>query len=163
PARADDADPLAAPPAEDERPPKFYDEDIPVAGDSVIFVLDRSGSMDLGVKPFTGLDGQPVVGGTRLDYVKTEITRSIETLALAFNIVTFSECIASWKPARVAATPANKAAAAEWVKRIAADGWTNTGGATALALSDRGNRTVMLLTDGEPNFLDCGGTYVGDY
>ncbi|HVY61291.1 MAG TPA: VWA domain-containing protein, partial [Planctomycetota bacterium] len=143
----------------------FYDEDIPTTTDSVIFVVDRSGSMDLKVRPFTGLDGEPVVDGSRLDYVKTELIRSIATLppSFSFNLITFSECVESWRPARAPATAANKAAATDWVRRIVASGWTNTGGAASLALSDRGNRTVMLLTDGEPNFLDCAATYAGDY
>jgi hypothetical protein len=166
PPAPDEADPPALEPQDDgDRSPKLYDEDIPTTTDSVIFVIDRSGSMDLKVRPFAGLDGEPIVDGSRLDYVKTEIIRSIGTLpaSFSFNLITFSACVESWRPGRVPATPASKAAAAEWVRGIAATGWTNTGGATSLALSDRGNRTIMLLSDGEPNFLDCGESYVGDY
>lgn len=155
----------ATPSEEGQRSPKFYDEDIPTTTDSVIYVLDRSGSMDLPVRPFTGLDGQPVTNGSRLDYVKTEMVRSVASLpaAFTFNMIVFSECVEAWKPERVAATPDQKAAAVAWIQAIEATGWTNTGGATSRALADRGNRTIMLLSDGEPNFLDCAETYVGDY
>src|SRR5262249_12379389 len=53
-------------PPEDD-PPKFYDEEIPATSESVIFVVDRSASMSLPTKPFTGADGQPVTDGSRLD------------------------------------------------------------------------------------------------
>src|SRR5205085_1214469 len=103
-------------------------------------------SMDLPTRPFTGLDGQPVMNGSRLDYVKCEIARSIASLPphYTFNVVTFSHCLDSWKPARVAANPQTRAEAITWVNAIEPQGWTNTGGATALALADRGNKVIML-------------------
>ncbi len=151
-------------PDEDE-PPKFYDEEIPATSDSVIFVVDRSSSMTLPSTPYMGLDGQPVNDGTRLDFVKTELVRSIQSLpeSFSFNIVIYSECVDSWKPQRVQATAGIKTEAIAWVNAIQPWGWTNTGGATSLALGDRGNKAIMLLSDGAPNFLDCAQTYVGDF
>jgi len=159
-----DEDPPAPEPEEDDAP-RFFDEDIPTTSQSVIYVVDRSSSMSLPARTFTGLDGEPVSDGTRLDMVKVELTRSIRTLSdnFSFNIVIYSECVDSWRPARVDATPAAKTAAIAWVNSITPWGWTNTGGATSRALLDRDNKVVMLLSDGAPNFLDCAQTYVGDF
>ena len=44
-----------------------------------------------------------------------------------------------------------------------ATGLTNTGLAVATALADKSNKNVVLLSDGEPNFLDCNMNYVGSY
>jgi hypothetical protein len=157
------ADPEDAP--EPEVLPKLYDESIPAVSDSVIYVIDRSASMDLPTRPFTGLDGEPVLNGSRLDFVKCEIARSIRSLPpyFSFNVITFSHCVDSWQPGRVYVTAQAKADALAWVAAIEPQGWTNTGGATALALADRENKVVMLLSDGGPNYLDCAQTYVADY
>lgn len=156
-------DPLDTP--EEDEPPTFYDEEIPDTSDSVIYVLDRSSSMTLPTTPFTGADGQPVTDGTRLDYVKVELTRSVQSLPanFTFNIVIYSECVEAWKPARVQATAGTKAEAIAWVNSIQPWGWTNTGGAASFALNDHGNKAIMLLSDGAPNFLDCAQSYVGDF
>jgi hypothetical protein len=153
------------PPPEEEDPPMFYDEEIPQTSESVIYVVDRSASMTLGVGAFTGPDGQPVANGTRLDFVKAELTRSIRTLPenFTFNIVLYSECVETWKPARMKADPGVKSEAIGWVNAIQPWGWTNTAGGTARALADHGNRVVMLLSDGAPNFLDCAQSNVGDF
>jgi hypothetical protein len=150
---------------EEEDPPKIFDEEIPDTSQSVIYVVDRSSSMSLPVRPYTGLDGQTVSDGTRLDFVKTELIRSIQSLpaTFTFNIVIYSECVDSWKASRVRATPGAKAEATAWVNAITPYGWTNTGGATARALADQGNKAIVLLSDGAPNFLDCAQSYVGDF
>ena len=43
------------------------------------------------------------------------------------------------------------------------DGWTNTGLAVQTSLSDKSNMTIVLLSDGSPNFLDCAMNYVGSF
>ncbi|GIW71881.1 MAG: hypothetical protein KatS3mg102_1423 [Planctomycetota bacterium] len=156
-----DADP--APYEEDD--PRFYDEALPEQSDSVIYVVDRSASMSLPVEPFLGLDGNVVQNGTRLDYVKTELKRSISALPedYTFNIVVYDECVEQWRPERQRASAENKAAAMGWLDTIVPWGWTNTGGATAQALGDRDNQVILLLSDGAPNFLDCAQTYVADF
>lgn len=158
-----DEDPVDVP--EEEDAPRFYDEEIPTTSDSVIYVVDRSSSMDLPVGTFLGLDGQPVSNGTRLDYVKAEIIRSVRSLPsnFSFNIVIYSECVDAWRPGRVEASSDNKSTAEGWVHAMTPYGWTNTGGATARALNDRENSVVMLLSDGAPNFLDCAQSTVGDF
>jgi hypothetical protein len=159
-----DEDYAEPPPAEDE-PPRFYDEDIPDTSQSVIYVIDRSSSMSLPTAPFVGGDGQVVSDGTRLDYVKAELRRSISSLPedFSFNMIIYDECVESWKPGRVRADAPHKAEALAWVDRIEPWGWTNTGGATSRALDDHGNQVVLLLSDGAPNFLDCSQTYIADF
>ncbi|RME71674.1 MAG: VWA domain-containing protein, partial [Planctomycetota bacterium] len=157
----EDTDPSAA--EEDEA--TFYDEQLPDESDSVIFVVDRSASMSLPVEPFVGLDGNVVQGATRLDFVKTELKRSISALPpdYTFNIIVYDECVERWKDTRQPATDGNKARAIAWLDQIVPWGWTNTGGATSLALSDQGNSVVLVLSDGAPNFLDCAQSYVADF
>lgn len=160
---SEDEDPQ--PPPNERAPARFYDEDIPDTSRSVIYVIDRSSSMSLPTRPFVGSDGQVISDGSRLDYVKHELKRSIGSLpeTFSFNMIIYSECIEAWKPARVQASAATKAAALEWVDAIEPWGWTNTGGATSTALDDHGNKVVLLLSDGSPNFLDCAQTYIADF
>jgi hypothetical protein len=141
------------PPSEDE-PPKIYDEDIPTKTDSIIFVLDISGSMNYGESSYTGLDGNPT-SGTKLERAKMELTRCILGLkdTFQFNIIAFDCDITNWMPARQQATPAMKASAVGWTNRIQARGATGTGPATAKALAEKDNFTVVLLTDGYPNCI----------
>jgi hypothetical protein len=47
--------------------------------------------------------------------------------------------------------------------RTNALGFTNTGLGVATALQDKSNKEVVLLSDGEPNFMDCACNYVGSY
>jgi len=156
-------DPIDDP--EEDDPPRLFDEEIPTTSDSVIFVVDRSSSMELPIGTYMNLEGQPVSDGTRLDFVKAELTRSIRSIPdnFSFNIIIYSECVDSWRGSRVEANPSNKSSAEGYVNAITPYGWTNTGGATQQALNDHENMVVMLLSDGAPNFLDCAQTYVGDF
>ena len=144
--------------------PEFYNERIPAESDSVIYVVDRSSSMMLPTAPFVGDDGQMVTDGSRLDYVKAELKRSVASLpeSFSFNMIIYCECVEKWQPERVPASPAWKAKAVAWIDAITPWGWTNTGGATSTALDDHGNKSVLLLSDGAPNFLDCAQTYIAD-
>jgi hypothetical protein len=147
-----------------EDPPTFFGEEIQTPTDSIIFVIDRSGSMWLGVGPFVGLDGQVVENGNRLDRAKTELKRSIGALTdgFTFNVIFYDECVYQWLASRVEATAANKAKAFAFIDSITPNGWTNVGMAAYAALQDKDNTTVVLLSDGAPNFLDCALEYVGD-
>jgi len=151
-------------PAEEDGP-EFFSEELPSAGESVVYVVDRSSSMSLPVDPYVGLDGNIVNNGTRLEYVKSELKRSINSLSesFTFNIVVYDECVERWRSSRQQATLQRKAEAMAWIDGIQPWGWTNTGGAASLALSDAGNKTILLLSDGAPNFLDCAQSYVGDF
>ncbi|MBI4577805.1 MAG: VWA domain-containing protein [Planctomycetes bacterium] len=145
------------PPEDDNKDqPEFFGEEVPSESDSIVFVIDRSGSMGWDSKTFTGLDGSPK-RGDRMTRAKTELMRSIGQLTenFKFNIVAYDCSIIAWKSnGTEKATDANKAAAFAWIQRLDPDGGTMTGPGTARGLElDRDNKLVVLLTDGDPN---CG-------
>lgn len=133
---------------------KLYDEDVPINEDSIIYVIDISGSMGWGTQSYTGLDGN-TTSGTRLDRAKVELVRSIAALTddFEFNVVAFDCSTTRWASSKQKATPENKASAQSWVMALQDQGATGTGPATALGLEDKENKTVVLLSDGSPN---CG-------
>lgn len=149
----------------DEPPPVFFGEEIEGDGSSVIYVIDNSGSMSLSVEPFQDENGQIVSTGNRLDRAKMELRRSISSLPenFFFNVIFYDECTMHCWPGKQQATAANKATAFAWIASVQPDGWTNSGMAVAEALRDKANTSVVLLSDGSPNFLDCGMVYVGTF
>ncbi|MCO5171002.1 MAG: VWA domain-containing protein [Planctomycetes bacterium] len=124
----------------DEPPPVFFGEEIPVEADSLIFVLDFSGSM---------------VIADRIHHLKLEFERAVNALpqTFHFNVVAYRCDLQTWSKERQRATPEAKASAIAWVHKLNAADGTATGPAVALALGDKGNVTVVLLTDGAPT---CG-------
>lgn len=127
----------------DEPAPIFFGEEIDSENDTLIYVVDLSGSM--GGK----------TGGSRLNKAKRETARSIAGLppSIKFNIVTYQCFMTRLWPQLMPADGANKATALAWVESWGAGGGTATGPATAFALSDREVQSIALLTDGAPN---CG-------
>lgn len=148
----------------DGPPPTFFGEEIPVRGDSIIYVVDISGSMSLTVEPFLNEAGIATTGN-RLDRAKVELRRSIGQLpeSFAFNVVVYDECVRTMWNGTQKATAGNKEVAFAWIAALMPLGWTNTGLAVATALGEKGNLSVVLLSDGAPNFLDCAMNYVGSY
>ena len=149
----------------DTPPPVFFGEEIDTEKDSIIYVIDQSGSMSLKIDPFEDQNGNIVDGGNRLDRAKAELKRSIGALpeTFFFNVFFYDECVASCWAKKQPATTANKQAAFSWIDAIQPDGWTNTGLAVQSALVDKDNQTVVLLSDGSPNFIDCAMNYVGSF
>lgn len=147
-------DEIPDPPPEEGDGPTLYDEELPTESESIIYVIDISGSMDWGNSSYTGLDGNPT-SGTPLMRAKVELIRSINALTedYDFNIIAFDCYMLRWKGARQKATAGNKAQAAQWVNGLRAQGATGTGPAGALGLAEKDNKTVVILTDGAPN---CG-------
>lgn len=144
--------------------PTFFGEEIPTETASIIYVIDISGSMSLSVDPFLDENGQRTTGN-RLDRAKVELRRSISNLpeSFSFNVVAYDECVRPmWNSSQVASS-SNKQVAMGWIAGLVPLGWTNTGLAAATALSDKSNMSVVLLSDGAPNFLDCAMHYVGSY
>ncbi len=140
-------------PSEDD-PPKLYDEEIPTKSESIIYVIDISGSMGWDSMPYTGLDGQQT-SGPRIDRAKVELIRSIQSLSseFEFNVLAYDCDIRRWSAGKQKAEPGPKASAISWVGALRPIGATGTGPATAAALQDKNNFTVVLLSDGAPN---CG-------
>lgn len=145
--------------------PTFFGEEIDVTNDSLIYVIDISGSMTMATEPFEDENGKIVPHGTRLDRAKAELKRSIGGLPenFTFNVFVYDECVKGCWPAKRAATTANKTTAFGWVDALKPEGWTNTGLALQTALADKQNSAVVLLSDGAPNFLDCAARYVASF
>lgn len=161
--------PVATPPGDnddpsDEPPPVFFGEEIDADTNSVIYVIDNSGSMTLSMEPFADQNGT-IVRGNRLDRAKSELKRSISSLtdSFHFNVIFYDECTMFCWPSKQRATVENKAAAFAWIDSVQPDGWTNTGMAVAQALQDKENMSIVLLSDGSPNFIDCACNYVGTF
>lgn len=136
----------------DTPPPVIYGEELDSENDTIFYVLDISCSMDWDTRSYTSLDGK-TKRGTRMDRAKAELARSIMGLApnFKFNIISFDCSTRQWQREMQPADDANKSAGIAWVMAQDPIGATGTGPATALALSDKDNMMVVLLTDGAPN------------
>ncbi|MGE0706640.1 MAG: hypothetical protein AB7N76_05490 [Planctomycetota bacterium] len=134
--------------------PTIYGEEISSENDTIYYVLDISASMSIGRSAYTTPDAQ-VSQGSRMDRAKAELTRSIRGLSdnFKFNIVAFDCATETWQSSMQQATDGAKNAAIAWVGALQPRGATGTGPATALALAEKSNMAVVLLTDGAPN---CG-------
>jgi hypothetical protein len=149
--------PPEEPPGEDPRdtpPPTIYGEEIDTENDTIFYVLDISCSMGWDTQSYTTVDGQNR-RGPRIDRAKAELARSIMGLSdnFKFNIVAYDCGTRRWKGSMQDATDPNKSAAISWTMALQPTGATGTGPACALALGDKDNMTIVLLTDGAPN---CG-------
>lgn len=157
-------EPLVAPPeGEEGGDPRdtplalFYGEEIEPEQDTIYFVLDRSGSMQSYKTEgaYVDPDGSPA-RGNRWERAKAEAIRSVRGLAdnLRFGILTYDCGVVGWRGGELQESSASARADAEgWIrKQLWATGATGTGPATVSAFA-AGARTVVLLTDGEPN---CG-------
>lgn len=158
------APPVTQDPQDTTPPPQFFGHDLPSKG-SIVYVIDQSGSMSLSVASFTDAQGNVVQSGTRMDRAKAELKKSIATLPanFTFNVLFYDECVRPWQQHNVDATDANKKLACSFIDGQGPLGFTNTGLAVATALQDKSNKEVVLLSDGEPNFMDCSMTYVGSF
>lgn len=147
----------------DTPPPVIFGEEIESENDTLIYVLDISGSMNNGYDPMIDYDGNETRGNKYFKAV-SELIRSIRGLSenFQFNIVRYDCAIEVWQTGQFPpATSDWKAKAEAWVlsdtggKRTPrkVPGGTATGPGTAVALGFKENDTVVLLTDGAPN---CG-------
>ena len=135
-------------------PPTIYGEEIVSENDTLVYVIDQSGSMDWDPASYVDVDGRRR-NGTRMERAKAEISRSILGLSenFRFNIVSYDCSTRQWRNALVPANDGNKQSALAWVRALRPIGATGTGPAVALGLRNRDNKLVVLLTDGAPN---CG-------
>lgn len=125
-----------------------------------IWVLDRSGSMgiyDSGSGPIEDWNGNVISNPNRITIVKSECIKVITQLKEAdeFAIVTFGMSPEwTWFNARVPASEGNKTAAVNFVKNMAANGWTPAYTALnkACTLYGTDNDKLYFLCDGSPNY-----------
>jgi len=144
----DDDDPRDTP------PPTIYGEEIDTENDTIYYVIDISYSMTTDRQSYTTVDNT-VGSGNRMERAKAELIRSVNGLSdnFSFNVIAYDCSTMSWQSSMQEANAANKAAAIGWVTALRPRGATGTGPATALALAEKSNMSIVLLTDGSPN---CG-------
>jgi len=138
----------------DTPPPTIYGEEIDTETDTIIYVLDISCSMGWDPQSYTTLNGS-ISNGPRLDRAMVELAKSIRGLSdnFKFNVIAYDCSTRQWARSMVEANDKNKQSAIAWTSELAPTGSTATGPGTALALADKENASVVLLTDGMPN---CG-------
>jgi HEAT repeat protein len=136
---------------------------IPVLGRRVVFVLDRSGSMQAPAPRAGDTSAGDAGARTRLDVAREECWNAIKDMApdTYFNVIVFSSGVDTWKPDLVPATPSNKGALRNYLERLKADGSTNlwgglsTGTKMRTAASNSSYREpvdeIFLLSDGYPS------------
>ena len=143
-------------PSEPEEDPsiQLYNEELSTKKESIIFVLDTSGSMGWGNLAYIGLDGS-LAYGNRLDRAKCELAKAVTALTedYSFNIIGYHCAMKLFVPECIKATTETKAAAISWTNSLYGAGGTGTGPGVALGLTNKENYTVVLLSDGGPN---CG-------
>lgn len=140
----------------------FFGEEISLESNSIVFVIDRSGSMGewLVLPKIESVPGRlgairvvPGTGISRWDLAKREIFRCINSLDVStrFDILAFDSVNELWLPNLVEATTYNKENAIVWVESLYPRNLTNTAAAVVQAIRlDPNNSCVVLLTDGAP-------------
>jgi hypothetical protein len=158
--------PPAVPPAEKAAATKgTHYFGLVVESTRVLFVIDRSWSMECGV----GYDGKNDLtlldGEQKITVARRELIQAITGLAegASFNIVAFGSSTKPFSPRLVEATQDNRHKATWWVEHLELDGNTNMGGALIESFESLlpGSHpkdseiadTIVVLTDGVPN---CG-------
>mgnify|MGYP001599435261 FL=1 len=140
------------PEQEDPKPPTIYGMEVKSESGSIVFVIDRSGSMGMDLEISIDNLGQ-IATSDRMGRAKSELTKSIASLPMnfKFDVVSFDTTVETlWGELRVA-NEINKPSACGWVMALAPGGATSTGLAMARGLSYKGNKMVILITDGQPN------------
>jgi hypothetical protein len=120
---------------------------IPVCEQKIVFVIDISGSMQLGGNP------------NRWDSASKELKKLIEKLdqRQSFNIIAFASGTNRWKrkEALVPATDVNKKEASKFIDTLHPNGGTQTTDVLEDVIRDiasvQGCEAIYLVTDGSPN------------
>jgi len=126
-----------------------------VSEKKVVFVMDKSGSMNDGAAPGTQPFTRPTLDEKSFDAL-SKLLRQLDA-DVQFNVVKFdSDAVAKWDELHTA-TAANVDEALAWVKGNA-NGKTNAlqGLSKAFSMATRPDR-IYFLADGEPNMPNPGG------
>jgi HEAT repeat protein/VWA domain-containing protein len=91
---------------------------------SIVFVIDVSGSMEQEVVNTEKFKGTEYPSWKRIDVIKTELIKTIKGLEpyVDFNIIAFATDVMPWKKGQVKANPLNKSSAETWINRLEAIG-----------------------------------------
>lgn len=135
----------------DDKPPTVFGQEIKSEDNTLIYVLDISGSMGWDMAAYTKADGS-TANGNRLDRAKAELVKSINSLPenFKFNIIAYDCQPYPWSLKLEKADPKNKKIAEGWVYSQEPQGGTDTKDAVIVALKQE-TKLVILLTDGAPN------------
>ena len=137
---------------------------IPLEGEAVLFLIDRSRSMSKRMQePPKGGGEKEVSRELRFDRARAELIRALESLSprQAFGLIGFAGSMERFSAELLPATPRNVEAAVEWVGELSLALGTNIYGALELAFLAAGRgvedelyetevETIFLLTDGRP-------------
>ena len=142
---------------------------IPIDGASVVFVLDRSKSMNQSLAKKTAEGEKDAAAKTapagerRIDRARAELGRAVEMLRpdQTFNIVAFGSTCVLFADEPVAARPKTIARALAWIDEVELEWGTNlydamqrtflmAGRGAADAAYDSRVDTIFVLTDGQP-------------
>jgi hypothetical protein len=132
--------PLQATIAWDEPLPRFYD--LPVYAQKVLFIIDRSSSMQIVQQ-----------GEARIDRARREMEKAVVSLPeeTEFGIIAFNSGATPFSSKLVLADDVEKSSAVTFAQSLVALGRTNCYGALALALeADPNLEAIYFLSDGEP-------------
>jgi len=115
---------------------------------SIVFVIDVSGSMEQDVVDKARFQGQEFPSWKRIDVIKTELIRTLRALDpnTRFNVIAFATDVMPWKKGPVKANPLNKSSAESWVSRLEA-----IGGASKEELASVGLVGAANLEGGKTN------------
>jgi hypothetical protein len=162
--------PAAPPESKDAKGTTFYG--IPIVSKRVVFIIDRSGSMeepsDWKPEGTIGTGGGPVdndkpEGTRKIDIAKFELRRAVRGLPedTLFTIVAFSDGVLYWKETLEPANKKNKEDALGWVAKMDPSGGTNSHDALQAGFGvkgpprDReksaGGDTIYFMSDGRPS------------
>jgi hypothetical protein len=117
--------------------------------DSVIFVIDKSGSMQATGNPGTGDQAR---SRNRLVEAVDEVFTAIAGLADEdqVNVIMFSSGVRAWKKSLSALSARNRENLSGFLKKQRPDGGTNVFDALEEAILTDGVDKILLLSDGEP-------------
>ncbi|NOT31804.1 MAG: hypothetical protein HOP15_15270 [Planctomycetes bacterium] len=115
---------------------------------SIVFVIDVSGSMEQEVVSKERFQGGDYPSWKRIDVIKTELIKTLRTLEsyVEFNVIAFATDVKPWKKTLVKANPLNKSSAEAWVARLEA-----IGGASKEDLARAGLVGAANLEGGKTN------------
>jgi hypothetical protein len=106
------------------RPGEVAYHGIETPSQSIIFVIDVSGSMEQEVVNKERFKDGTYPSWRRIDVIKTELIKTIRALEpyVRFNVIAFATDVTTWKKGQVKANPLNKSSAETWVSRLEAIG-----------------------------------------
>lgn len=127
---------------------KMFGKEIDPNDNTILFVLDVSGSM----KESCGVSG-PDAGLSKLEYARKELARVIRNLPseTKFNIIAFSSDVRQWSKTFAPAKPGNQKDAVRFLDSLVPSGETYMTKAFETAFESGGPEAIYFISDGKPH------------